>query len=325
MSIRRTAIRALDTLAAGHVERCHSVPHHGSYSVAAHSWGVAMILGHVWPAASESLLRAALAHDVGELWVGDVPSPTIRALGPDFKARLERLESAARDRAGVGNDPLSRDDQARLLFCDRMEFLLWCHRQISMGNSLASAAFETVKGYLTASLQETPEPARAFFIEVCNLLSWLPAPSFKVGDLTVLPAPTEPALPAGVQIGASSRQVGGDHYQRAAGRAMQHWDMVVAAGLPYLEGNATKYLARWRLKNGKEDLKKAAHYIEKLLETGPDIRPPVSEEQIKVLEEFKRPYHDDPPTLAALTFVLFWSTKSDLRNALNRINTLLDQ
>jgi hypothetical protein len=33
-----------------------------------------------------------------------------------------------------------------------------------------------------------------------------------------------------------------------------------------LDGNAVKYLSRWRHKNGIEDLKKARHYIDKLLE-----------------------------------------------------------
>jgi hypothetical protein len=35
----------------------------------------------------------------------------------------------------------------------------------------------------------------------------------------------------------------------------------------YLEGNATKYVSRWRKKGGVADLEKALHYIDKLLES----------------------------------------------------------
>jgi len=62
----------------------------------------------------------------------------------------------------------------------------------------------------------------------------------------------------------NSRQVGGSHY--AQGGDFQHWDLVERYGLGYLEGCATKYIARHRSKNGKEDLEKALHYVEKLFE-----------------------------------------------------------
>lgn len=34
----------------------------------------------------------------------------------------------------------------------------------------------------------------------------------------------------------------------------------------YLAGNVVKYIARYRDKNGVEDLKKARHYLDKLIE-----------------------------------------------------------
>jgi hypothetical protein len=36
--------------------------------------------------------------------------------------------------------------------------------------------------------------------------------------------------------------------------------------IPYLEATAIKYLCRWREKNGIEDLEKAKHYIDLLIE-----------------------------------------------------------
>lgn len=56
-------------------------------------------------------------------------------------------------------------------------------------------------------------------------------------------------------------QEGGDHYQAE----YQHWDWVTDIGMGYLPGNATKYVARWRKKNGEADLRKAMTYVDKML------------------------------------------------------------
>lgn len=62
---------------------------------------------------------------------------------------------------------------------------------------------------------------------------------------------------------ANARQEGGSHYKQFRHEA---WDVILDWGLGYLDGNAVKYLSRWRHKNGIEDLKKARHYIDKLIE-----------------------------------------------------------
>lgn len=61
---------------------------------------------------------------------------------------------------------------------------------------------------------------------------------------------------------ANDRQEGGTHYDKP----IQHWDYVIAQGLGYFEGQITKYVSRWRDKNGLEDLKKARHFLDKLIE-----------------------------------------------------------
>lgn len=62
---------------------------------------------------------------------------------------------------------------------------------------------------------------------------------------------------------ANDVQHGGDHYRH---RAIQPWDYVAANNLGFFEGTAVKYLTRWRDKGGIEDLRKAIHYLEKLIE-----------------------------------------------------------
>lgn len=59
------------------------------------------------------------------------------------------------------------------------------------------------------------------------------------------------------------KQVGGDHYKRLA---LQPWEIIDALDLDFYDGNALKYLLRWRTKGGVEDLKKAVHYIEHQIE-----------------------------------------------------------
>ena len=43
-------------------------------------------------------------------------------------------------------------------------------------------------------------------------------------------------------------------------------DFIIANDLDWCEGNAIKYITRWKDKNGVEDIKKAIHYLEILLE-----------------------------------------------------------
>lgn len=64
-------------------------------------------------------------------------------------------------------------------------------------------------------------------------------------------------------LSSFSRQVGGNHY---ADYAIQPLEFCVKNNIPFLEGNVIKYICRWRNKNGIQDLEKAKHYIEMLIE-----------------------------------------------------------
>ncbi len=61
----------------------------------------------------------------------------------------------------------------------------------------------------------------------------------------------------------SANNTGPGHYKD---KPMQPWDYIIANNLNYLEGNVVKYVSRWRQKGGVEDLRKAKHYLEKLIE-----------------------------------------------------------
>ena len=67
---------------------------------------------------------------------------------------------------------------------------------------------------------------------------------------------------------ASSHQVGGEHYRA---KTIQPWTAMESWMTPeqfegYLRGNVIKYIARYKDKNGIEDVYKARHYLERLTE-----------------------------------------------------------
>lgn len=69
-------------------------------------------------------------------------------------------------------------------------------------------------------------------------------------------------------MGADSEQVGGYHYVSKSVQpweAMESW-MSEEAFKGFIWGNVIKYIARWEDKGGKQDLEKARHYLDKLIE-----------------------------------------------------------
>ena len=59
------------------------------------------------------------------------------------------------------------------------------------------------------------------------------------------------------------KQIGGKHYQNFS---IQPSKFVIENKLLFPEGCAIKYICRHQNKGGKEDLKKAIHYIEMIIE-----------------------------------------------------------
>jgi hypothetical protein len=64
-------------------------------------------------------------------------------------------------------------------------------------------------------------------------------------------------------VSAFKEQVAGNHYKDCA---IQPAEFIHKNGIGYMEGAVIKYCCRWRQKNGVEDLKKARHYLDLLIE-----------------------------------------------------------
>lgn len=87
------------------------------------------------------------------------------------------------------------------------------------------------------------------------------------------PTPAEPKkvemtlhIDASMAVGgptALDRQVGGSHYK---GFRIQPVEFIHKNHIPFIEGNAIKYLCRWREKGGVADLEKVKHYVDLLIQ-----------------------------------------------------------
>ena len=84
-------------------------------------------------------------------------------------------------------------------------------------------------------------------------------------------------------MSANDKQVGGEHYKMD----IEPWDAIHSWDLGYFDGTAVKYLSRWKKKNGVQDLHKAKHFIEKLIEV--ESGQPTSDDGF---EEFVEAYRE---------------------------------
>jgi hypothetical protein len=66
-----------------------------------------------------------------------------------------------------------------------------------------------------------------------------------------------------MQDNPKERQVGGRHYKDMA---IQPSEFIVKNKLDWYQGNVIKYVVRHDQKNGKQDLEKAIHYLQLMIE-----------------------------------------------------------
>lgn len=97
---------------------------------------------------------------------------------------------------------------------------------------------------------------------------------------------------------ALNTQEGGRHYKDLA---IQPVEYIHANGIGYFEGNVIKYVSRWRSKGGIEDLRKARHYIELLIELEMRDAPPEPTRQERAPWPFPDTARPDLPIQYAFT------------------------
>jgi len=72
-------------------------------------------------------------------------------------------------------------------------------------------------------------------------------------------------------MSALESQVGGSHYKDMP---IQPVEFITKNKLGFLEGNVVKYVCRHKAKNGRQDVEKAIHYLQLLLDTEYAPEPP---------------------------------------------------
>lgn len=119
------------------------------------------------------------------------------------------------------------------------------------------------------------------------------------------------------------KQVGGDHYESR----YQHWDFVEDNMIGYLEGCATKYLTRWKQKDGLKDLKKARTYVLKIIEK--QQLHGRSNRSVMLMCSFSRFCTEncisDPLEITACYLLGSWSSEQNLHDAVSIITEMIER
>lgn len=120
---------------------------------------------------------------------------------------------------------------------------------------------------------EIPKEPRTFRCEHCN--HWLIlGVDYKVEKFDTSGRTISMELPSFKELGGMlnkmpdkpavlQKQEGGSHYKDMV---IQPIEYIAKNNIGYLPGSAIKYLSRYQKKNGIEDIKKAIHYCEMILE-----------------------------------------------------------
>ena len=114
----------------------------------------------------------------------------------------------------------------------------------------------------------------------------------------------------------NNKQIGGSHYKNYR---YEHWDFAtdVLASDAYLKGCCSKYIARYKYKNGMEDLQKAKHYLEKLMST--NIKVTLSKENELYLKVFCEQLD------IAEAAVIFYVYQNEYDRAMKHLNAIIEE
>jgi 5'-deoxynucleotidase YfbR-like HD superfamily hydrolase len=136
------------TQAGADVKRYHTLLTLQSETVGHHSHGVAMLCLLLDPQASRPLLIAALTHDLAEHVTGDIPSPAKREYG--IGDQVNELEQRLLNSVGLGVPMLYHHEARILKLADILQGMLFCARELSLGNRRMRAVFNNYVSYAEA-------------------------------------------------------------------------------------------------------------------------------------------------------------------------------
>lgn len=135
--------RTLFRFRASWVKRFHTHSSINTEHLGQHSHTVAMIVSQVYPACSKTLLMATLEHDLPEFITGDTPAPA-KWQSASLDEALGNLESLVMNDWGLTRpDDLLPYERALLKWADMAALVLFCHKEVTMGNSTMQHTLDT--------------------------------------------------------------------------------------------------------------------------------------------------------------------------------------
>ena len=158
MSILKTIHKIRAIREGGNTERAHTIPHHGTYRVAEHSWNVATLLAVLHPDPSRDLILAGMWHDVHERWTGDIPGSIKWGFSDILKGEIKKL--IADVESGLGIDHILNllpEDLKWLKACDMLEFWLWSIDQQALGNCNAVEGRSNAEYWFSTHEDDIPD------------------------------------------------------------------------------------------------------------------------------------------------------------------------
>lgn len=133
----------------GNSTRYHTMDVHNRQSIGDHSFGVAFLCEIITGGkASKNLIMAALAHDLAEHIVGDIPAPAKRAL--NLQEVYAEFEYQHLYDAGIGTyeTDLYSFEKTVLKLSDCFEGLIFCIRERKLGNRNVEVATVNYTSYI---------------------------------------------------------------------------------------------------------------------------------------------------------------------------------
>lgn len=143
---------------AGHVRRCHVLPHKGDYKISEHCYGATSLLLLLHPSPSLALIKEIMWHDLSERWVGDMPAPAKwynEVLGREY----EKTEDLVKEKLGFSFE-ISDEDRVWLNACDKLDLLFWCYDELHFGNQHLQHTITHLKTYFEERWEEWPQIVR---------------------------------------------------------------------------------------------------------------------------------------------------------------------
>lgn len=152
--------------------RYHTAVVFDRQTIADHSFGVAWFCELITDGrASKGLIMAALTHDLAEHMVGDIPSPSKRAL--KLSAQFDEYEERYLNQGGLYYmKAIGAEEETVLKFADMMEGMMFCLKERSLGNRNVEVIFERYDSYVEELIARNPARSSEWMIKrIKELLS----------------------------------------------------------------------------------------------------------------------------------------------------------